>query len=473
YTSGSTGTPKGVMMPHAAVSALVAWHRGGGVRPGPRRTLQFASPSFDVSFQEIAVTLATGGELVLVDDDLRRDAARLLPFLAAAGVERLFLPFVALQALAEAAGPGGAPPALREIVTAGEQLVSTPQLAALVEGAGCRLINHYGPTETHVATAHALPARAAEWSPLPPIGRPVPGTRAYVLDAALRPVPAGVPGELYVGGAQLARGYLHRPALTAARFVPDPFGRGARLYATGDRARWRGDGTLEYLGRADQQVKVRGYRVEPGEVEAALRRHPGVRDCAVVARDDAGGGRRLVAYVVGRADAGELRAHLAQGLPEHMVPSAFVPLHALPLTPSGKLDRRALPAPDPAAARAAHVPPRGPAEVALAAIWAEVLGCERVGAADDFFDLGGHSLLATRVAARVRAAFGVELTVRALFQNRTVAALARHLAERGAGAPGPRAAAPAPAAEASPHQLLALLDELPDEELDRLLGTHH
>jgi acyl carrier protein len=289
----------------------------------------------------------------------------------------------------------------------------------------------------------------------------------------------------------VARGYLDRPALTAQRFVPDPFTPGARLYATGDRVRWKeaasagppaeheagrahalthpGTGVLEYLGRADQQVKIRGFRVEPGEVEAVLRRHPEVRDCAVVARDDAPG-RRLVAYVVGAdADADALRAHLRAHLPEHMVPSAFVALDALPLTPSGKLDRRALPVPDAAAAGEGFVRPRDATEETLAAIWAEVLERGAVGVTDDFFDLGGHSMLAMRVAARARAAFGVELTVRALFEYRTVEALARLVAELGAAAPA--AEEPVPAADASPHSLLAALGDLSDEALDRLLGA--
>ncbi|HEX5872539.1 MAG TPA: amino acid adenylation domain-containing protein, partial [Longimicrobium sp.] len=473
YTSGSTGTPKGVMMPHAAVANLVAWHRADAVVGEPRRTLQFAPLSFDVAFQEIAVTLASGGELVLVDDALRRDPDRLAELLARRGVERLFLPFVALQTLAEAAQRLAHPLPLRELVTAGEALVSTPQIAALVAATpGCRLVNHYGPTETHVATAHTLAGDPAAWAPLPPIGRPVPNTRAYVLDGALRPLPPGVPGQLYVGGAQVARGYLGRPGLTAERFVPDPFGGrpGARMYATGDRARWRADGELEYLGRMDQQVKIRGMRVEPGEVEAALRGAGGVRECAVVVREDAPGEKRLVAYVVGAADAEALRARLRGTLPEHMVPAALVALDALPLTPSGKLDRRALPAPEPASAEAGYVAPRTPVEAALAAIWGEVLRRERVGVNDDFFALGGHSLLAARVASRIRESLDADLGVVALFDHPTVGGLARLLAERrslGAAAP---AGTSASESVSSPHRLLAEIDELPEEELDRLLG---
>jgi amino acid adenylation domain-containing protein len=473
YTSGSTGTPKGVGMPHRALVNLVAWHRADALLSAPRRTLQFASLSFDVSFQEIAVTLAAGGTLVLVDDELRRDPHRLLGYLAGHRVERLFLPFVALQALAEAAREGAPAAALREVVTAGEQLACTPQIAAWIAGMpGCRLVNHYGPTETHVATAYTLSAGPGGWDALPPIGAPVANTRTYVLDARLAPVPVGVPGELYLAGVQVARGYRGRPALTAERFVPDPFsGSGGRMYRTGDRARWKADGVLEYLGRADQQVKIRGFRVEPGEVEAALRRHPGVTDCAVVAREDAPGTRRLVAYVAGGADPAALRAHLRDALPEYMVPAAFVALERLPLTPSGKLDRRALPAPELGAGEDGYVAPRTAEEAALAAIWAELLRVERVGVHDSFFELGGHSLLATRVVSRVRRELGVELPLRALFEAPTLEALAARLAGGASFAPAAGSDLSAFAAE-SPQSLLGALDGLSDEAIDRLLAGH-
>jgi acyl carrier protein len=239
-------------------------------------------------------------------------------------------------------------------------------------------------------------------------------------------VPVGVPGELYLGGRGVTRGYLGRPGLTAERYVPDPFSAepGARMYRTGDRVRWKADGTLEYLGRLDHQVKVRGFRVETGEIEAALRRSPGVTDCVVVAREHAPGDWRLVAYVVGGVEADALRAHLRRSLPEYMVPFAFVPLDRLPLTPNGKLDRKALPAPEYAADADRYVAPRTPTEEALAGIWAEVLRLERVGVEEGFFELGGHSLLATRVVSRVREVFGVELPLRALFETPTVAGLA-------------------------------------------------
>ncbi|HEU4559707.1 MAG TPA: condensation domain-containing protein, partial [Longimicrobium sp.] len=297
-----------------------------------------------------------------------------------------------------------------------------------------RVYDLYGPSEDTTYSTWTLRRAGGPAT----IGRPISNTRAYVLGAALLPLPAGVPGELYLGGRGLARGYLGRPGLTAERFVPDWFSgeRGARLYRTGDRARWRVDGTLEYLGRLDAQVKVRGFRIELGEVEAALRRHHRVRECVVVAREDQPGEKQLVAYVVGGMETDALRAHLRQSLPEYMVPGAFVFLETLPLTPNGKLDRKALPAPDHAPVEGEYVAPRTPAEEVLAGIWAEVLRLERVGVEESFFELGGHSLLATRVVSRIRAVFGVELPLRALFEGPTVAEMAGRVEEmRRAGLP--------------------------------------
>ncbi|HYH79360.1 MAG TPA: amino acid adenylation domain-containing protein, partial [Longimicrobium sp.] len=444
YTSGSTGRPKGVALPQAALVNLVEWLRGA-IPPGAR-TLQFASLSFDMHFEEMFSAWSTGGAVVLITADEQRDPGALLRVLERERIERAMLPVVMLQQLAEEAqSRGESLPSLGEVMVAGEQLHVTPAVARLFQARpGRRLHNHYGPSETHVVTAHTLGEDPASWPSHPPIGRPVSNTRIFLLDSALRPVPIGVPGELYIGGVALARGYLNRPALTAERFVPDPLATepGARLYRTGDVARWRVDGEIEYLGRADHQVKIRGFRVEPGEVESLLGRHPGVREVVVTAREDRPGEKRLVAYLVPSPDAppsaGELRAWLRERVPEYLVPSAFVALEALPLTPTRKVDRKALPAPEGRDDAAAYQAPRTAAEEVLAEIWGAVLGVDRVGVEDNFFALGGHSLVATRMVSRVREAFGVELPLRAVFEAQTVHALAARVeALRGTGAEAP------------------------------------
>jgi acyl-coenzyme A synthetase/AMP-(fatty) acid ligase/acyl carrier protein len=323
-------------------------------------------------------------------------------------------------------------------------LQTTPQLAGFSSRLpDCRLYNQYGPTEAHVVTAFSLEGTPDEWSALPPIGRPIANTQIHLLDQHLQPVPIGVPGELYIGGDGLARGYLRRPALTAERFVPNPFGGrpGTRLYRTGDVARYLPDGNIEFLGRADSQVKVRGFRIELGEIETVLEQHPAVRQCVALAREDTPGdsspvlgtGRRLVAYVVPKQMPGptlsELRSFLKEKLPQYMLPSAFVFLDTLPLTPSGKVDRAALPAPDQIRPELekTFVAPRTPVEIMLAEIWAKVLGLNEVGVHDDFFELGGHSLLATQVISRVRDALHVEIPLRSLFERPTVAGLAERI----------------------------------------------
>jgi amino acid adenylation domain-containing protein len=445
YTSGSTGRPKGVAMQHRPLVNLAAWQLGDW-RGGPRAaTLQFATISFDASFHEMFSAWLAGGRVVLIDEALRYDQAALLEHIERHGVERMFMPAVALQQLAEVADARGLVPArLREVQTAGEQLRVTEPMRRWFTALGAPVYNHYGPSETHVVTSLALAGDPAEWPLLPTIGTPIANTQCYVLDASLRPVPVGIPGELYLGGDNVARGYLGRPALTAERFVPDPFAAkpGARVYRTGDRARWLADGTIEFLGRTDEQVKIRGFRIEPGEVEAVLARHPAVREAVVVVREDAPGDRRLVAYVTAAEGAvpapAELRAHLKGRLPEYMVPSAVVVLDAIPLTPSGKVARRALPAPSGPASGAEYVAPRTTTEEVVAEIYADVLRVERVGVEESFFDLGGHSLLATRVVSRIRDVLGVELPLRALFERPTVAdAAAAVEALRRADAPVP------------------------------------
>jgi len=421
YTSGSTGTPKGVLVPHQGLAnAARGYARELGVGPGDR-VLQFASSSFDASVAEMVMALANGATLVLGTRETLAPGPDLLRLLHDEEVTVATLPPSALAVL-----PQAELPALRTLATAGE---ACP--AELVErwAPGRRFFNLYGPTE---ATIWSAAAACTPGGGRPPLGHPVANTRAYVLDARGAPVPVGVPGELYVGGVGVARGYAGRPELTAERFVPDPFGAaGGRLYRTGDRVRWRADGTLEFLGRVDAQVKVRGFRIEPGEIESALRRREGVADCVVVAREDVPGEKRLVAYVVGEVEAGVLREPLRRELPEHMVPSAFVVLEQLPLTPNGKLDRKALPAPDFAPAERHYVAPRTPTEEVLAAIWAEVLGIERVGVQDDFFALGGHSLMAVRLLSRIHAVTGVRIPLHALFEGATIERLAGMLSGDG------------------------------------------
>ncbi|HEU0078084.1 MAG TPA: amino acid adenylation domain-containing protein, partial [Longimicrobiaceae bacterium] len=337
FTSGSTGRPKGVGVPHRTLANLLAWQHARPAYATGARTLQFSTLSFDASFQEMLSTWTTGGTLVLLPDEVQKDATRWVPLLREARIERLFCPFVALRQMAELVDDGAPlPHSLREVLPAGEQLQVPPAVVRLFERLpGCRVHNLYGPTETHVVTAHTLEGPPSAWPALPPIGGPVWTTQLHVLDRSLGPVPVGVPGELYIGGHSLARGYLGRPDLTADRFVPDPFSPvpGARLYRSGDLCRRRPDGILEFLGRADDQVKVRGFRVEPGEVEAVLARHPAVRGAVVTARADAGSGRRLVAHVVAGSPVtvSELRAFMEAEVPPYMVPAAWVFLDRFPL----------------------------------------------------------------------------------------------------------------------------------------------
>ncbi|HEX2188124.1 MAG TPA: amino acid adenylation domain-containing protein [Longimicrobiaceae bacterium] len=429
YTSGSTGTPKGVVVTHRGLANLVDWHLGAfGVTAADRAT-QVAGLGFDASVWETWPYLAAGAELHLVaDEETRASPAAMRDFLLAREATLAFVPTPLAEGMLALEWPRAC--ALRALLTGGDALRVRP-----AADAPFALVNAYGPTEnTVVATAGVVPAGGER---APGIGRPIRGVRAYVLDGGLRPVPAGVPGELCLGGASVAREYAGRPEATAAAFVPDPSPGepGARMYRTGDRVRWLPGGELEFLGRIDRQVKVRGFRIEPGEVEAALLAHPAVRGAAVVVRTEAPGDTRLVGYVVaadGELPEEELRTHLRQRLPEYMVPSALVALEALPLTPSGKTDRAALPAPERPAD--AYTAPRTQVEEVLAAVWGALLGRERVGTREGFFALGGHSLLATQVISRVRQLFGVDLPLRALFEAPTVERLAARIeAARGEG----------------------------------------
>ncbi|HEX8317854.1 amino acid adenylation domain-containing protein [Longimicrobium sp.] len=421
YTSGSTGRPKGVMVEHRSLVNHTAWQAAAfGIGAGDT-VLQRTSVSFDASVWELWTPLATGARMLLLSSAAAKDPEAIGRVMAEGGVTvAQFVPTL-LQAVL---GAGSALPC-RVLFCGGEPLPAALVEEARAAGAG-EVVNLYGPTEATIdSTSHVcgVDGRA------PAIGRPIANARIYVLDARGEPAPVGVAGELYVGGAGVARGYLRRAGLTAERFVPDPFPveSGARMYRTGDLGRWRADGTLEFLGRTDFQVKIRGFRIEPGEIEARLAEHPSVREAVVLAREDASGDRRLVAYVVGEETAGAeaLRAHVGQALPAYMVPSAFVRLDAFPLTPNGKVDRRALPAPEGDAYGAReYEAPVGKVEQSLAEIWAELLGAERVGRGDDFFLLGGHSLLAVQMISRVRQAMDVELALAAVFEAPVLSALA-------------------------------------------------
>ncbi|MCY1065249.1 non-ribosomal peptide synthase/polyketide synthase [Nannocystis sp. RBIL2] len=447
YTSGSTGRPKGVLNTHRGLDNRLRWmQRAYGLNPSDA-ILQKTPLSFDVSGWELWWPLLEGARMVIAAPEGHKDPRYLAALIATTGVTVIhFVPsmlgvFLAATEPRERAS-------LRHVFASGEALPAHLREAWYAGNRG-ELHNLYGPTEAAIdVTSHTC--RSEETGPVP-IGRPIDNTRTYVLDAAFRPVPVGVAGELYLAGVQLARGYLGRPGLTAERFVPDPFSEpGARMYRTGDLARFRDDGALEFLGRIDHQVKIRGFRIELGEIEAALAAHPSVRDCVVVAREDATGDKRLVAYVAGDdATLSELRASLAARLPEYMVPAAFVFLDALPLNPNGKVDRKALPSPETTRGAAeTFIAPRTDLERGLVAIWEELLEARPIGIDDDFFALGGHSLLAVRVVSAVKARLGLGLTLATLLQRPTIAALAALLAGTetrpapvAALAPSPRGAA--------------------------------
>ncbi|MFG2379263.1 amino acid adenylation domain-containing protein, partial [Streptomyces sp. NPDC048504] len=435
YTSGSTGRPKGVAVTHGALANYVTSvpARVGFGTPGGRYAVLQAQAT-DLGNTVVFASLTTGGELHVLDAETVTDPIAVAAYLTEHRIDFL----KAVPSHVAALGPDGALPA-RALVLGGE--AASPALVGeLLAMAGDRAVfNHYGPTETTigVATTRLTPDRAA--SGVIPVGTPTANTRLYVLDATLEPVPQGVVGELYVAGAQLARGYTGQPGLTAERFVACPFANGERMYRTGDRARWTPDGQVVFAGRVDEQTKIRGFRVEPGEVRAVLDAHPQTTRAAVVAREDIPGEVRLVAYVVTDDEdadpttlAASLRAYAGERLPEHMVPSVVVVLETLPLTGNGKLDRSALPAPDYAAAAARSR--RGPADLReeiLCGAFAEVLGLESVGVDDDFFELGGHSLLATRLVSRIRTVLGVEMEIRTLFDAPTPAGVAAGLAGAG------------------------------------------
>ncbi|RKI58436.1 amino acid adenylation domain-containing protein, partial [Corallococcus sp. AB049A] len=424
YTSGSTGTPKGVGVTAASIVHVV--RETNYIQLGPDdRMVQGGTPSFDIATFEVWGALLNGARLVILPREVTLEPARLARTLRDVGATTAMFPTALVHAVAREVPDAFA--TMRVVFCAGEAANPEAIRAVLRAGPPGRLVNFYGPTETTVgATTHDLQGLQEHVKSVP-IGRPMTRVRTYVLDAHGQPVPVGVPGELYIGGDGVGRGYVGRPALTAERFLPSPFGDvpGARLYRTGDRVRWLADGTLDFLGRMDTQVKLRGFRIEPGEVESIVRQHPSVKAAVAGVLDNGEGDPRLVAWYVPRApmEAAELRAFVSERLPAPLVPSAFVPLEALPLTPVGKVDRKALPAPD---ARSVAVAPSKPQRMSpfqqrVADLFRDVLRVPHVGAHDDFFALGGHSLLATRLVSRLRSTFQVELPLRGLFEGATVA----------------------------------------------------
>ncbi|MFP2933789.1 amino acid adenylation domain-containing protein, partial [Pyxidicoccus sp. 3LG] len=456
FTSGSTGRPKGVAIEHRGVMRLL--HGARYAHLGPEETFLLIAPiSFDASTLEVWGPLLFGGRLVVFPPQSPSDLELLSTVLQRHGVTTLHLTsglFSQVVDLKPEALRG-----VRQLLTGGD-VVSAPHVRKVVETLRIPVTACYGPTESTLFTSTYRMTEAAQVGTSIPIGSPIANTQVYVLDEQLQPMPAGVPGELFIGGDGLARGYLSRPDLTAERFMPSRFGNGERLYRTGDKARWRADGVLEFLGRIDNQVKVRGYRIELAEVEAALLTHPGVREAVAVVRQDTPGDKRLVAYVTGDAsplDSTELRTYVQQRLPEYMVPSAVVHLEMLPLSANGKVDRKALPAPDASVSqRARYVAPSTPTQETLAKLFAELLGASLVGTQDSFFDLGGHSLLATQLVARIRATFGAELPLRAFFEAPTVAALAERLDSRQKSQPAGALPAVPPLARADRSSALPL-----------------
>ena len=447
YTSGSTGKPKGAQITQRGLHNLVCWHQQAFELTPQERASQVASLSFDAAGWEIWPYLASGATIYIVPEEIRTQPLQLLDWLAVEQITVSFLPTPLAEELL--AAPWTSSSALRLLLTGGDRLHRRPGHIL-----PCPLINNYGPTEYSVVATSGSVAPLDETVPMPSIGRPIARTRVYILDQQLCPVPVGMEGELYLSGEGLARGYLYQPALTAERFIPDPFvgtrltasvgdlspsptscQPGGRLYRTGDLVRADAEGNLHFLGRADGQVKIRGFRLELGEIEAALHQLPMVREAVVLLRENTAAEKRLVAYLVPQPTVvptvNQVRQQLQTQLPGYMLPSAIVLLERLPLTPNGKIDRTALP--DPEDSRTGleepYIAPRNAIEEQLAAIWANLLGMTRLSIQDNFFALGGHSLLATRAVARIRERLQVELSLRTLFDFPTIDQLATHIAQ--------------------------------------------
>ena len=463
YTSGSTGTPKGVAITNAnLVNYVTDMIERLGATNGPLTFALVTAISTDLGNTSVFPALCSGGTLSLISPATAADPGALAARMREQPADVIKITPSHLSALLASNDADLLP---RRLLVLGGEACSWDIVARVRELSDCRVLNHYGPTETTIGSCTLeVEDGPGEYAPVTvPVGRPIRNTACYILDGRGRPVPVGVAGSLFISGAGVARGYVGQDELTLERFVADDFGAvdGGRMYSTGDHARWLPDGTIEFLGRADEQVKIRGFRVEPSEIESTLRKLPAVREASVVAREESSGEKRLVAYVVsdGSVSADQLRAHVAEWVPEFMVPSAFVSLDKLPRTPSGKIDRLSLPEPEAATSRTeAYVAPRTPMEEKLAAIWADVLNVDRVGVHDDFFALGGHSLLATQIVAQIRTDFAVDLPLHSLFVSPTVESLSHSIADLIGEEADPETRA-----------LLAELEGMSDEEAAQLL----
>ena len=439
YTSGSTGKPKGVCMGHRAMVNLLLWQKRHSKAGKGTNTLQFTPLTFDVSFQEIFSTLCTGGTLVMIEDDKRLNPQALLTTIQDQQINRIFLPFVALQYLTEAADASNYfPTSLREVITAGEQLKITPQVKRFfTQLSNCRLFNQYGPTECHVVSELPLDGDPTSWPPLPSIGKAIDNTEIMILNEDLQLLPDGESGELCIGGACVAHGYLNRQDLTAEKFIQwnHPSQGSMRIYKTGDLAKYLPDGNIEFLGRIDVQVKIRGYRIEPGEIEVFISNQEGIKQAVVAAREDVPGQKRLVAYCIAsgeKKDTAGLRKAIEKKLPDYMIPSAFVWLNDFPRTTSGKVDRNALPKPEMKRPDLSvlYKSPVSKLENILSNLWSTLLLVDKVGVNDNFFELGGNSLLALKTVAGLKNQHGLELQITKLYQYPTIAGISKFLEGR-------------------------------------------
>ena len=435
YTSGTTGLPKGVLMPHQSMVNMLTWHKNASACGVGTRTSQYVDYSFDVSFQEIFVTWISGGELVLVDEEERRDLIAFADKIIQDQIERIFVPFVVLQQLAQILSERPTDLSfIKAIVTAGEQLKISQSIIELFKRIPLGVLkNHYGPAEAHVVSEYVLQGNPEKWPVLPPIGKPISNTELYILDKNRSIVPIGVTGELHIGGMCLSHGYLNKSTLTGEKFIAHPFKPNGKVYKTGDLCRWLNDGNIEFLGRVDHQLKIRGYRVEPGEIEQVLMSHPALKT-AVVLSHKIRGEKQLTAYLVGKEERAlpeseKLRSFLSETLPDYMLPSFYIEMEAIPLTINGKVDRRLLPEPDLNYVSSAteYTAPRSPVEQNLVEIWRDILSVERISIHDNFFALGGHSLRAIRVLAKIHQQLTVKLKLTELFAHPTIAELAQEI----------------------------------------------